>query len=293
MAENAPLVTVIIACYNHAAYIEQSIRSVLAQTYSAIELLVIDDGSTDLSVEVIRQLQSKYSFDFKVQSNQGLSCTLNDAIARAKGSLIAPFGSDDVMLPGRISQQVAYMLEHPEAGICAGDIQLIDAQGNQVKSESGKRSHFRRLDFADIFLDRVPLPPAATMLFRLDALQAAGGFDPGIRLEDLQIWLKVTHAGYSIDCLPEVLAQYRVHSSNTYKNHRFMIDNVLKSYALFSDHPLYEKARFHFLNSMFLKCARTDKSLAIELICQIPLTVWTRKTIRGVLRLCLPGSVKL
>ena len=97
MNQSQPLVTVIIASYNHAPYIEQSILSVLNQTYSNIELLVIDDGSTDDSVERIRRLQERYSFDFRVQQNQGLTNTLNGAVARSQGPLVVPFGSDDIM----------------------------------------------------------------------------------------------------------------------------------------------------------------------------------------------------
>src|SRR5476651_469928 len=124
-----PLVSVIIASYNHGPYIEQSILSVLGQTYPNIELLVVDDGSSDDSVERIRRLQSEHGFDFQVQENQGLTRTLNGAIARSKGSLIAPFGSDDIMLPDRIAIQVAHMDGKPEVGICAGNIELMDAQG--------------------------------------------------------------------------------------------------------------------------------------------------------------------
>ncbi|QLC73531.1 glycosyltransferase [Pseudomonas sp. LPB0260] len=287
MNEAKPLVSVIIACYNHAKYIEQSIRSVLAQTYPNIELLVVDDGSSDDSPLIIQRLQAEYGFDFRVQANQGLSKTLNEAIGRSSGVFIAPFGSDDVMLPERIAIQVAYMADKPEVGICAGDIQLIDGEGRQLAKGAGKRTVFRRLDFADVIMDRVPLPPAATMLLRREALQAAGGFDPSIRLEDLQIWLKVTHAGFTIDCLPQVFAHYRTHGANTYKNYRFMVDNVLRSYALFADHPLYDEARWRFLNGMFLKCAGRDKEFARELLSKIPYSAWSKKTLRGLVRLYL------
>lgn len=104
-----PLVSVIIASYNHEKYIEASIASVAAQTYRNVELLVVDDGSSDGSVELLRGLQAKYGFDLRVQQNQGLSRTLNEAIARARGNLIVPFGSDDIMLPQRLEKQVAHM----------------------------------------------------------------------------------------------------------------------------------------------------------------------------------------
>lgn len=85
-----PLVTVIIASYNHARYIEASIMSVINQTYKNIELLVIDDGSKDDSPALLKRLQQQHGFYLRLQANQGLARTLNDAIAQAKGDLIVP-----------------------------------------------------------------------------------------------------------------------------------------------------------------------------------------------------------
>lgn len=281
-----PVVTVIVASYNHAPYIEQCILSVLQQTYPHIELLVVDDGSTDDSVQRIERLQEQYGFDFRTQKNKGLTCTLNETIARAKGSLIAPFGSDDIMCPERIAKQVAYMQDKPEVGICAGNIELIDSGGELFPEARQRRdTPFRRLDFDDVFMERKPYPPAPTLLFRKEALEKVGGFDPQIRLEDLLIELKITHAGYYIDCLGEVLAQYRKHASNSSKNTPFMIDSILRTYALFADHPQYEYVRTRFLSSMFLKCSNRDRAYARQLLKQIPFRRWNKKTWRGLGRL--------
>jgi alpha-1,3-rhamnosyltransferase len=286
MSDAQPIVTVIIASYNHGRYIEESILSVIDQTYPNIELLVVDDGSSDDSVERIKVLQAQHGFDFRVQQNQGLTNTLNGAIARAKGSLIVPFGSDDIMLPERITTQVAHMDGKPEVGICAGNIELMDADGVPYPESRQRRDvPFRRLDFDDMFLERKPYPPAPTLMIRREALDKVGGFDPTIRLEDLLIELKVTRAGYFIDGLNVLMARYRKHATNSYKNHRFMIDNILRTYALFSDHPMYEFVRYRFLSSMFLKTANRDRQLARELLAQIPFKAWNKKTWRGLARL--------
>lgn len=285
--ESRPLVSVLISSYNHAGYIESSILSVLQQTYPHVELLVVDDGSTDDSVERIQRLQALHGFDFRVQQNQGLSRTLNGMIARAKGVLITPFGSDDIMRPERLETQVAFMHGKPEVGICAGNVEYIDGSGTVLARQ--QRNSARRLDFEDVFLNLKPGASAATLLFRREALDAVGGFDPAIRLEDVYIELKVTQFGYCIEVMEEVLAQYRMHSTNTYKNYAFMVDSMLATLGKFSDHPRYHEARNRYLNSMFLKVAKRDPVLGRRIIKMLPLSAWNTKTIKGLFRLGLPG----
>ncbi|MDE1163801.1 MAG: glycosyltransferase [Pseudomonas sp.] len=285
--DDQPLVTVIIASYNHAAYIEASVNSVLNQTYPNIELLVIDDGSSDNSVALLQRLQAEHGFDLRVQANKGLSTTLNEAIARSNGSLVAPFGSDDIMLPERIAIQVAYMAGKPEVGICAGNIETIDQHGQVMGAREQRNRHqpFRRLDFDDLFLNRKPGPAAPTLMLRREALLKVGCFDPAIRLEDVYIELSILREGYTIDVLGEVLAQYRDHPTNTFKNGRFMLDNVLRTYAVFCDHPAYEQVIMAFRNSMLMKTAGRNKKLAVQILRDIPFSYWNKKTLRGIWRL--------
>jgi len=286
-ATDTPLVTVIIASYNHARYIEQSILSVINQTYKNIELLVIDDGSKDESPALLTRLQAQHGFDLKLQANQGLARTLNEAIARAEGDLIVPFGSDDIMFPHRIATQVAYMQGKPEVGICSANIETIDQDGKVMgaREQRNRNLPFRRLNFDDLFLDRKPGPMAATLMLRREALEKVGGFHDKIRLEDVYIELSIAHAGYYIDVLGEPLAQYRDHPTNTFKNGPFMVDNVLSTYAVFKDHPQYEQVCMKFRNSMVLKYANRDKQLTREILAEIPVRFWTRKTLRGLWRL--------
>lgn len=286
MTDQNPLVSIIVSCYNHEEYIEECLLSILNQDYNNIELLVVDDGSSDASVDVINRLKNKHDFYFKPQENKGLTKTLNETISKSRGEYIVPFGSDDVMLPHRISNQIEYIKGKPEVGICGGNIELIDSNGTLYPESRQRRdTPFRRLNFEDVFLERKPYVPATTLLIRKSVLEEVAGFDEDNRLEDLMIELKITRAGYYIDCLPVVLAQYRKHATNTYKNHRFMIDSILDTYERFSDHPDYEFVKYKFLNSMFLKVANRDRKLAKELLKDIPFEKWNKKTWRGLLRL--------
>lgn len=190
------------------------------------------------------------------------------------------------MLPHRVSTQIEYIIDKPEVGICGGNIELIDSDGALYpESRQGRDVPFRRLNFEDVFLERKPYVPATTLLIRREALEAVGGFDEDNRLEDLMIELKITRAGYYIDCIPVVLAKYRKHATNTYKNHKFMIKSILDTYARFSDHPEYEYVKYKFLNSMFLKVSNRDRELAKKLLKDIPFKKWNKKTWRGLLRL--------
>lgn len=280
-----PLVTVVVACYNHGPYIEECLTSILAQTYPRVELLVIDDGSSDDSAERIRRLQAIHSFDFIVQDNRGLTATLNAAFARARGEFLVPFGSDDVMLPERLSIQVDYMAAHPEVGICGGNMELMRSDGTLFPDREQNRDvPYRSLSFDDIFLERKPCVPAPTLLIRREAFEAVGGFDPGIRLEDLYIQLKIARSGYAVDALNAVLARYRKHPSNSYKNIRFMTEAILRIYADYSDHPEYRRVCDRLLNSMFVKAANRDKAFAAELLARLPLRRWNRRTLKGLLR---------
>ena len=279
------LVSVIIASYNHGPYIEQAITSVLDQSYPNIELFVVDDGSTDDSVQRIEKLREAHPFDFRVQKNKGLTRTLNETVARSQGAFFAPFGSDDIMYPDRLAVQMAYIADKPEVGICGGNMELMHADGTLYPdAKQGRDIPWRRMNFEDVFLERKPFIPAPTMLIRREAFDQAGGFNPEIRLEDLYIQLKITHAGYFIDALNHLCARYRKHPTNTYKNIRFMTESVLRIYQDYADHPDYEQVRCRFLNSMLVKSSRRDKKLAGEILAQLPLRAWNRRTFASLLR---------
>ncbi len=282
-----PLVSVIISSYNHAAYIEACIRSVLEQTYKPVELLVYDDGSRDDSVAIIQALADRHGFFFQAQANQGLAATLNAGIKRARGNFIAPFGSDDIMLAERFERQMPWLLAHPEVGIAAGNIIKIDEHGARHPAKRQRHYPPRSLDFNDMFRGLKEGPPTATLLFRREALEAIGGFNPAIRLEDLFVELKITEAGWQIGVMEEDLAYYRVHPTNTVKDLRMMHEAVLKTYAEFACHEGYVEVCNAWINHQFLRAANRDKAFARACLRELPWRAWNLRTLRGVLRLLI------
>lgn len=284
---SSPLVTIAISCYNHDNYIGASILSALQQSYDNIELLIFDDGSKDDSVAVINKLQQEHNFHFDAQTNMGLNNTLNKALEMAKGKYFVPFGSDDIMLLDRIEKQVAYMEANPSISICAGNILKIDEHSQICKKQKFVPAH--RQNFDKIYTSRGSAAPAPTLFFRTDLARKAGGFHPDIALEDLYIKLKITQEFGDLGVINDLLAYYRTHPNNTYKNFDYMIKNVLNTYEKFQDHPQYEKVKFAFLNSAFIKASKSNNTSAQKILSSIPLKHRSLKTLIGTTRL-LPLS---
>jgi len=122
-ASNMPLVSIAIPCYNHARYIRQCIESAIAQDYDNIELIIIDDGSSDDSVRVIEQLlpacrERFNNFEFRSRPNKGISATSNEALQWLSGKYFAALDSDDILMPEKISRLVPVLEAEPElAGV--------------------------------------------------------------------------------------------------------------------------------------------------------------------------------
>ena len=127
-----PLVSVLLASYNHEAYIEASVRSVMSQKGVSFELIVIDDGSRDSSPEILEKLAQELGFVYKHRENKGVMATLSELIGLAKGTFFCTFASDDMMPMGRLKAQADYLMAHPEKIACFGQIVKMDKDGNRA-----------------------------------------------------------------------------------------------------------------------------------------------------------------
>jgi glycosyltransferase involved in cell wall biosynthesis len=218
-----PSVSVIIPAYNAEKYIEESIESVFAQSYQDFEIIVIDDGSTDRTPEVLDRFGEKLRV---VRGrNRGPSGARNIGISVSRGKYVAFLDSDDLWTPDKLAVQVAFLERHSDIGMVFADMLKFNARGVIVNSYL-KNVHKIRdcydmllksqsgLDNATELLLQCNLIPTGSVLVRKDCLERAGLFDENLKtVEDLDLWLRlsmVTKFGF----VPRVLKHKREHDAN-------------------------------------------------------------------------------
>lgn len=199
-----PKVSIVIPAYNHADYLKQTIDSVLAQDYSNIELIVLDDGSTDHTAQVLESYGQ--SFYWETHSNMGQANTLNKGWAMAKGEVLAYLSADDVLLPDAVSSLVPCLAGDVVVAYC--DFNLIDPSSNVIRKV--KAPDF---SYVAMFRDFVCQPGPGAFMTR-SAYEQAGGWNNSLRqLPDLEYWLRLGLIGRFVR-VPRVLAGFRVHEAS-------------------------------------------------------------------------------
>ena len=280
-----PLISVIVPCYNYASYVGDALRSVLEQDYGNFELIVVDDGSRDNSAEIIEQVLQAHRQSSKVkrvefvrQENQGVSAALNTGLALARGVFVATFDADDVMPAGRLALQAAYLQGHPEVGCLGGVAVRIDERGAVLPKKDKKRL-VRRYDFQEA-LAAALVVGGNIAVYRRDAMLAVGGYDPTIKVQDFQMTLKVAHAGYYVDVLPEVVTLYRKHSDSLSKQYKSEYDYGLQVIDAYRDHPAFSSAKARLITKALRTAVTADKTYAWSLLRQVPLRQWDRQLLK-------------
>ncbi len=214
MKKTIPKVSVIIPSYNHAHYVVHSIESIVNQSYDNIELIVIDDGSSDSSPKLIKELSVKYNFIFVHRSNRGLSATLNEGLILSTGDYICICASDDKFRLDRISKQVNFMNDNPDIGMSYGKVIVIDEEEkeNALDIKNSKSGWI----FDDLIINRFHIPAVTTMI-RRSVFEAVGNFDESLWVEDWDMWLRISYK-FKVGFQNEFLTYYRQHDTNMSSN---------------------------------------------------------------------------
>jgi len=264
-----PLVSVLLASYKHEKYVEKSVRSVMAQQGVDFELIVIDDGSPDNSPKILEELQKELGFRYVHRPNKGLVATMNELLSLAEGKYFCSFASDDIMPPGRLAEQSAYLESHPDKPICFGQIIRMDPEG---KLENGPDPHYLtgipEVTFEDIFLGYKELHGCSEMI-RCDVFRSLGGYSSEFVIEDFQMMLLFLSKFAPLPVLSTITCYYRIHGSNMSGEKSWLYENTLKVLDKYSDHPLYPKAVKIWKSHWFSMLACTNKKEALMKLPQL------------------------
>ncbi len=202
-----PNVSVIMPAHNAAAYIGQAIRSILDQSFSAWELLIIDDASTDDTSRLVKTYQKKDDRIrlFSVSKNLGPSAARNLGIKHARGAYLAILDSDDLAHPLRLEKEYLYLQSHKDATLVAGSYDYIDESGRVLWKKQFPKEKVLTLEEAQQDCQILH----SSVMFRKDAKLL---YDVRLRqAEDLDIYLQILNRGKKIVILPDLFAHYRIH----------------------------------------------------------------------------------
>ena len=204
----SPRVSIVIGAYNAQRYLAQTLDSLLAQTLRDFELIVVDDGSNDGSLSVLREYEAN---DARVRiisrPNTGIVGALNDGLAAAKGQFIARMDADDISMPDRFEKQTAFLSEHPECVLVGSQVLLMDPEGATLSPKWDTEYTHEGIDQAHL-KGRWPLVHP-TIMVRRDAFKRIGGYRSEYQfLEDLDLFLRLAA---KLASLPDPLLHYRLH----------------------------------------------------------------------------------
>ncbi len=201
-----PRVSIITPSYNQATFLETTIQSVLSQDYPNLEYIIVDGGSTDGSAALIEKYADRLAW-WVSERDKGQTDALNKGFARATGEILAWINSDDTYEPGAVSQAVAYLLAHPQAGMVYGDANLIDAQGGVLGKFPALQTDYARLRRGFVHI------PQQSSFFRADLWRAVGPLDASFYFAmDYDLWVRLAKRA-PLDYTPQVWANFRLHST--------------------------------------------------------------------------------
>ena len=211
---NIPEISVLMPNYNGQDYLESAIRSTLQQTFESIELIVLDDGSTDASKSIIRSIQSEDDRLKLVElEHGGIVKALNRGIELSRGRYIARMDSDDLMLPDRLEQQYQYLEKHPDV-LLGTQACLIDPKSRQLGMHSPLESHHDILQSCLAGMGSAIMHPTL-MTSREIMLSLSGYREPYRHVEDLDLYLRAAAKGYQLHNLISTCGlQYRLHAKS-------------------------------------------------------------------------------
>jgi glycosyltransferase involved in cell wall biosynthesis len=201
-----PLVSIVTPSFNQARFLEATMQSVFSQDYPRIEYSVVDGGSTDGTVEIIKKYEGRLAW-WVSEQDKGQTDAINKGFARANGEILAWLNSDDTYEPGAVSAAVDYLQEHPEVGMVYGDCNFINESGRVIGKFNSAQTDYRLLRQGYVHI------PQQTMFFRADLWREVGPLDTSFYFAmDYDLWTRIA-ARSEIKYVPQTWANFRLHTS--------------------------------------------------------------------------------
>jgi len=219
-------VCVVIPAHNAARFLGEAARSVLAQTHAALELVIVDDGSTDDTLAVARALGDA-RVRVRTGPNGGRAHARNLGVAASRPCpYLAFLDADDVWDPDKLAVQLAWFAAHPDA-VGVGSFMRYISSAGRILGETGQRidaaAHARIAD-----AELAPFPVSSCLVVRRAAFDAVGGFDPVLReAEDLEFMAQLARRG-GVGCVPRVLGSYRIHPESAMARRRLVVNTYAR-----------------------------------------------------------------
>jgi glycosyltransferase involved in cell wall biosynthesis len=241
-----PLITVVVTNYNYGRFLSHALDSVLAQSYPHIEIIAVDDGSTDNSLEVLRAYGPRVRV--AEQENRGVAEARNRGIRESRGELVAFLDADDAWLPEKLSKQVA-LLESGDFGMVYCGLRCVDGDGNLLGEMTQGLSGRVLRELALLEAPGIPASGSSALVPKR-CFEVVGLFEPALSTSaDWDLWRRIA-CRFSIGMLREPLVSYRLHGASMHRNlDLFERDMLLAFERMFADeaakavHPLERLAR--------------------------------------------------
>jgi glycosyltransferase involved in cell wall biosynthesis len=223
------LISVVIPAYNAEKYIAQTLACVLQQTYFNIEIIVGNDGSTDSTLEIVKQFQSK---DGRIvidnHENLGISKNVNRLVKMAKGEIIVRIDADDLMTIDRVEKQVHYLKEHPEIDFVSCDAEFLNEKSQAFGYQSFTGFNSIEDNQKALASNELVIAAQSGLTTRKSAFLAVGGYDEDvIYAEDLDLFTRMIENGSSLIIIREPLLKYRLHTNSAVANSKNLLRNQM------------------------------------------------------------------
>lgn len=201
-----PLVSIVTPSYNQAQFLEETIQSVLAQEYPAVEYILVDGGSTDGSLEIIQRYADRLA-GWVSEPDRGQTDAINKGFSRSRGEILAWLNSDDTYLPGAIAEAVEFLQTHPQVGMVYGDANLVDVQNKTIGKFPARQTDYARLRRGYVHI------PQQAAFFRANLWQQVGPLDPTFYFAmDYDLWVRLARVSL-LHYYPRLWANFRLHGS--------------------------------------------------------------------------------